>query len=464
MKKLEIVETNVSPEESISFERHIMLRAAVGIVVRRQLIVPILGFTIVLLILAWPIAAKCLGDCAPPSEWPQFQHDGRHTGYNAQETYLSMLNVGSLVQHWKSGPFSLDSSGYQVDPVVRKGVLYVTEIANRAGVVTLHALNARTGAPLWNTQLSFAEFTSVSPAAVLGDVIYLAMSYAASPQNYYLAVAAVSATTHQLVWTSTPNVHTNPVLINGSRSYTLTVNNGVVAVCATGKSDENHFVNGTMLTYKAKTGALLATHLVEEFCIPPVVAGTRVYYPYPASYVTAADVNSLATLWSSYGFAFGLALGKSGYLIANGGNRIRAWDHLSGAIGWELQPAPASSGFLGLAAGTPAVANGFAYVITSPYRLYKLYESGGVVWTLVIVDETIESAPALANDVLFLIAGGKLIALNATTGYILYSHTNADGAPFVGTPAIANGMVYVHAADAKGEYIYAFAPPVRDGA
>ena len=60
---------------------------------RLQLIVPILGFTIVLLILAWPIAAKCLGDCAPPSEWPQFQHDGRHTGYNAQETYLSMLNV-----------------------------------------------------------------------------------------------------------------------------------------------------------------------------------------------------------------------------------------------------------------------------------------------------------------------------------------------------------------------------------
>src|SRR5262252_6493343 len=98
------------------------------------------------------------------------------------------------------------------------------------------------------------------------------------------------------------------------------------------------------------------------------------------------------------------------------------------------------------------------------YRLYKLYESGAVVWTWVIVDETIESAPALANDVLFLIAGGKLIALSAATGYILYSHANADGAPFVGTPAIANGMVYVHAADAKGEYIYAFGPPVRAGA
>jgi outer membrane protein assembly factor BamB len=430
-----------------------------------QLIVPILGFAICLLILVWPIAAKCPGDCAPPpSDWPQFQHDGRHTGYNAQETYLSMLNVGALDQSWKSGPLSLDSSGYQVDPVVHKGVLYVTEIANRASVI-LHAMDARTGAPLWNTQLSFAEFTSVSPAAVYGDVVYLAMSYAASPQNYYLAVAAVSATTHQLVWTSTPNVHTNPVLINVGRSYTLTVNDGVVAVCATGKSVENHFVNGTMLTYKAKTGALLATHWVQEFCIPPVVAGERVYYT--SGRLTAADVNSLASLWDSSGSPFGLALGNSGYLIGTPfSNSIRAWDHVSGTMKWELQPAPASSPFWGgWAAPTPAVANGFAYLVTGAFRLYKLYESTGtVVWTLVIVDENIESAPALANDVLFLIAGGKLIALNATTGYILYSHANADGAPFAGTPVIANGMVYVHAADAKGEYIYAFAPPARDGA
>jgi outer membrane protein assembly factor BamB len=220
-----------------------------------------------------------------------------------------------------------------------------------------------------------------------------------------------------------------------------------------------------MLTYKAKTGALLATHWVQEFCIPPVVAGERVYYT--SGRLTAADVNSLASLWDSSGSPFGLALGNSGYLIGTPfSNSIRAWDHVSGTMKWELQPAPASSPFWGgWAAPTPAVANGFAYLVTGAFRLYKLYESTGtVVWTLVIVDENIESAPALANDVLFLIAGGKLIALNATTGYILYSHANADGAPFAGTPVIANGMVYVHAADAKGEYIYAFAPPARDGA
>ena len=57
------------------------------------------------------------------------------------------------------------------------GVLYVTDIAEATHVVTLHALDASSGAPLWSLQLTWASFFSVTPAAVYNGMIYVGMSY-----------------------------------------------------------------------------------------------------------------------------------------------------------------------------------------------------------------------------------------------------------------------------------------------
>jgi len=94
----------------------------------------------------------------------------------AQETFLSTSTVPKLLDRWKSGPFSLDYFSDQIDPVVSAGVLYVTDIAEATHVVTLHALDASSGAPLWSLQLTWASFFSVTPAAVYNGMIYVGMS------------------------------------------------------------------------------------------------------------------------------------------------------------------------------------------------------------------------------------------------------------------------------------------------
>ncbi len=144
----------------------------------RPLIVPIIALSIVVAAVVAPASsvANCNPCLPPPNEWPQFQHDGQHTGYNAQETFLSTSTVPKLLERWKSGPFSLDYFSDQIDPVVSAGVLYVTDIAEATHVVTLHALDASSGAPLWSLQLTWASFFSVTPAAVYNGMIYVGMS------------------------------------------------------------------------------------------------------------------------------------------------------------------------------------------------------------------------------------------------------------------------------------------------
>ena len=66
---------------------------------------------------------------------------------------------------------SLDYFSDQIDPVVSAGVLYVTDIAEATHVVTLHALDASSGAPLWSLPLTWASFFSVTPAAVYNGMI-----------------------------------------------------------------------------------------------------------------------------------------------------------------------------------------------------------------------------------------------------------------------------------------------------
>jgi len=60
------------------------------------------------------------------------------------------------------------------------------------------------------------------------------------------------------------------------------------------------------------------------------------------------------------------------------------------------------------------------------------------------------SSPAVANGVVYFPAGdGNLIALNASTGALLWSYTIGSES----SPAVVNGMVYVGSDDGS---VYAF--------
>src|SRR5262249_49994494 len=131
-----------------------------------------------------PVAAECVGCPPPPNEWPQYQHDGQHTGFNAEEKSISTGNVPYLGLRWRS------SGVYPIsNPVVAAGVLYVPTVISEN--VVLHALDAVTGTPLWDVSW-FGPFYSVSMPAVYEGVIYLAVD-----RGGYIGVGAVSTTSHQ---------------------------------------------------------------------------------------------------------------------------------------------------------------------------------------------------------------------------------------------------------------------------
>ena len=58
----------------------------------RPLIVPIIALSIVVAAVVAPASsvANCNPCLPPPNEWPQFQHDGQHTGYKPRKHFCPL--------------------------------------------------------------------------------------------------------------------------------------------------------------------------------------------------------------------------------------------------------------------------------------------------------------------------------------------------------------------------------------
>ncbi len=94
----------------------------------------------------------------------------------------------------------------------------------------------------------------------------------------------------------------------------------------------------------------------------------------------------------------------------------------------------------------PAVADGLVYV--GGPNLHALdARTGAKVWELCCGgDYRVDSSPAVANRVVYVGAlGGKVFALDASTGVLLWSYPTS-GAVW-SSPAVANGVVYVGSDD-----------------
>ena len=86
--------------------------------------------------------------------WSQYRYNTAHSGCNPYERILSKATVGGLVLDWQYLTANYDT--VHSSPTVVNGVVYVDR----------YALNARTGALLWDSGLS----TASSPAVVDGVV------------------------------------------------------------------------------------------------------------------------------------------------------------------------------------------------------------------------------------------------------------------------------------------------------
>ncbi len=91
-----------------------------------------------------------------------------------------------------------------------------------------------------------------------------------------------------------------------------------------------------------------------------------------------------------------------------------------------------------------AVANGMVYFASSEGKVYALNASTGVlVWTFSNTYGTYGS-PAIANGVAYVVTGDSVVyALDAATGSVLWTSVRTPSTEIGGPPSVADGVVYI---------------------
>jgi len=181
-------------------------------------------------------------------------------------------------------------------------------------------------------------------------------------------------------------------------------------------------------------------------------ANTR-YNPYETA-ITAANVSTLSLAWTftdpniNPAFTYNTPSVSDGglYIMANQDNMTYSIDASTGAKRWGTQ-------FISYPTGSvePAVVGANLY--TTGYYLTSIATTTGATQWLGMPNFPTLDAPTVANGVVYVTTGGSLFAYNATgcgqySCAPLWTYTDALGG-LNGTPAVANGHVYVDAAQDK---------------
>jgi outer membrane protein assembly factor BamB len=303
-----------------------------------------------------------------------------------------------------------------------------------------------------NLQLKWSEPNSLSYAAYGNPVVANGVIYVGGGEAYdYLY--AFDASTGEQLWRYT--------LTDGGHGVASTpaVANGVVYFAT--------FVDTVVYALDAKTGAKLWSFNA-GVSSPPTditvadgvvyVGGGSISDQVGALY--ALDANTGALLWSYSGVVASTPAVANGvaYFDVLGGfsgtfgdpttNDAVAVNARTGQVLWDYfikgyDAVPPTS--------ATVVANGMVYfsasVAPSTNNVYAVNATTGkTLWTFTIPGGATGGTPAVANGMLYVGAntgpGGILYALNATTGQQLWNNPVTDIMD-LSTPAVANGVVYV---------------------
>src|SRR5512136_651343 len=90
-----------------------------------------------------------------PGDWSMYGEDASGSRYNADEKKLGKSNVANLAVLWQL-PTATIVTG---TPVVTDNMVFAAETGNFAGG-TVYALNANTGAVVWQTTLPGSNLTA----------------------------------------------------------------------------------------------------------------------------------------------------------------------------------------------------------------------------------------------------------------------------------------------------------------
>ena len=384
-------------------------------------------------------------------DWPTFNHDSAHTGYSSSEAPLTNQTLWNFTT----------GGAVESSPVVANGIVYV---GSDDGYI--YALDASTGTKVW----SYNTYGPVQSAAtVLNGVVYVGGFHSH-------AVFALNASSGALIWNS-PTISVYPNEISST-----SVENGLVYVCV-----RNGGYGGGLRVLNATTGDLVWTYAPKALVYSsPAVYDGIVYFGSDSGYMFALDAVSGNLIWScgilqngtssnsaSQPIDCSVSVGDGLVYLGTAAQTVLALNASTGAFVW-------SSKVKGYIAFTTVVdANGTVYVSSTIGGTQNELNYGGIsalnaksgklLWTDTL-GSVEHSSPAVANGVIFVgsdnatasgpnfmlnTIGGIFYALNATTGATIWKYTT--GGPVFSSPAIANGVVFVGSNDGN---VYAFGSAV----
>ena len=362
-------------------------------------------------------------------DWTQFRFDPAHHAVNPNETILSPANVANLTVKWRTDI----GGGCSASASVVDGKLYTADTGSAEG--KLHALDTVTGQELW----------TFPPDALLGDHAWTTPAVANGIVYFGVnrpipVVYAVDAVTGQEIWEhvgTISNIVSSPALLDG-RLYVAFTDGTIRALDAT---------NGQVIWSVIQPGGAHSS---------PAVVDGRLYIAIHNRGLLALNAETGATLWLS-------AMPgpqESSPAVDNGrvfvgsrdDHKLYAFDAVTGATLWTATTND-------WVQNSPAVANGVVYIGNNSGNVYAFNAAtGGLVWQRAVSPGfAIGGSPTVANGVVYVASAlddsatrfdGKLYALNAATGQVLFSDfvsENDEGESrwVQAAPTVDGGVVYI---------------------
>ena len=254
-----------------------------------------------------------------------------------------------------------------------------------------------------------------SSAAVVDGVLYIGGSW--FDNHLY----AINANTGALLWSYAANgsTYTSPAAADGIVYF--------------GSSDDN------LYALDARTGMVRWIYETGGYVGNPTVVGGVAYVGSGDGSLYALNAHTGAKIWSyaTEGSIYSAVVADGVVYFGSDDDNVYALQASNGALLWKYKT--------GSYAGDVAVTTNVVYATSQDGNTYALLVvDGEKLWSYPAGSGT---APAFAYDAVYVSSGRNIYALNARTGAELWSFVT--GNPVVGSPAVANGVVYATSTDAN---------------
>jgi outer membrane protein assembly factor BamB len=379
----------------------------------------------------WPPVAVASTTGRSAVNWPQLHYSADHRGFNPHETILGPDTVGGLALHWQS----LYALGYLQSPVVAGGVIYVAEYLAADDGNRVYAIDAATGALIWQTMETQDGFAGA--VAVAGDMVYAVHAYPG-------ALAAFDRSNGTLVWTQ-------PIDRGSGYLAQPAVAEGMVFV-------NGQDFPGTLYAFDALSGSVVWEAPTADSLIgAPAVSHGMVYVGGEEGTEYAFNETDGSLVWESSpsgaaGFT-SAAVADGKVYVGNQDTHVYAFDAFTGATVWTYPGQNAQISY-----SPPAVAYGLVFVGgTSANHFYAIdAETGRLRWQIIGGHGgNFPGAPAVANGVVYegQLPSSQLAAYDARTGAVLWTYTAAA----LTAPVVVDGNLYISSSSS----VMAFGLPSR---